>query len=93
MAAIFCSSVMLAILARELVPIGGFALDLCDACSFRDEFLALMGIFPVTYLAARPAPAFMGGSRRAIMEVDRGMIVVSSTNSTKWLVMILLDLA
>jgi hypothetical protein len=43
--------------------------------------LAFTGIFPVTYLAALPAPAFIGGSRRAIMEVDRGMIVVSSTNS------------
>ena len=83
MAAIFCSSVMLAILAREFVPIGVFELDLFDDCSFRDEFLVLIGIFPVTYLAARPAPAFMGGSRRAMMEVDRGMIVVSSTNSRK----------
>jgi hypothetical protein len=83
MAAIFCSSVILAMLASEFVPRVDFTLDLFDDCSFRDEFLVFIGIFPVTYLAARPAPAFIGGSRRAIMEVDRGMIVVSSTNSTQ----------
>jgi hypothetical protein len=81
MAAIRCSSVMLLICAREFVLVVGFVLDLLDDCSFRAEFLVFIGIFPFTYLAARPAPAFMGGSRRAIIEVDRGMMVVSSTNS------------
>jgi hypothetical protein len=47
----------------------------------RDEFFALTGILPDTYLAARPAPGFMGGSRRATTVVDLGMIVVSSSYS------------
>lgn len=82
MAAIFCSSVIL-LIAKVFVMVVGFALDLLDDCSFRDEFLVFIGIFPFTYLAARPAPCFMGGRRRAIMEVDRGMIVVSSSYSVQ----------
>lgn len=57
------------------------ALGLTDECSFRVEFLAFTGIFPDIYRAARPAPALSGGRRRAMIEVDRGMIVVSSSYS------------
>ena len=61
--------------------VAGFTFDFFAACSFRDEFLAFRGILPVIYLAALPAPGFMGGSRRAVTEVERGMIVVSSSYS------------
>ena len=60
----------------------GFALL---ACSFRDEFFALTGILPVTYLLAFPAPFLMAGSRRARTVVDRGIIAVSSSYSYTWL--------
>ena len=69
---------MLLVLAKAFV---GFAPGLVEDCSFRDEYLVLIGIFPLTYLAARPAPCFMGGRRRAMMVVDRGMMVVSSSYS------------
>lgn len=61
----------------------GFVLGLWVDCSLREEFLAFTGIFPDIYLAARPAPGFMGGRRRAITEVERGMIVVSSSYSVE----------
>jgi hypothetical protein len=61
-----------------LVLAAGFALL---ACSFRDEFFALTGILPVTYLLALPAPFLMAGSRRARTVVDRGIIAVSSSYS------------
>ena len=79
MAAILCSSVIaLFIWAMALLA---EIFDLLDDCSFRDEFLVFIGILPFTYLAARPAPAFIGGRRRAIIEVERGIIVVSSSYS------------
>lgn len=59
----------------------GFAVDLLAGCSFREEFFAVTGILPDMYLAARPAPGLMGGSRRAMMDVERGIIVVSSSYS------------
>ena len=59
----------------------GFALGLVDDCSFREEFFAFTGILPDTYLKAFPAPFFMGGNRRAMTDVERGMIVVSSSYS------------
>lgn len=52
-------------------------------CSLREEFLAATGILPETYLAPRPAPGFAAGSRRATTVVDRGMIVVSSSYSSR----------
>jgi hypothetical protein len=55
--------------------------DLFDPCSFRDEFFILIGIFPDMYLAARPAPGLLGGSRRAMTDVERGIRVVSSSYS------------
>jgi hypothetical protein len=83
MAAICCSSVMAPpfIGARPAVLAAGFAADLLAGCSFREEFFAVTGILPDMYLAARPAPGLMGGSRRAMMDVERGMIVVSSSYS------------
>jgi len=79
MAAIRSSSVMeLFICVGPLVLAAGFALL---ACSFRDEFFALTGILPVTYLLALPAPFLMAGSRRARTVVDRGIIAVSSSYS------------
>ena len=50
--------------------------------SVRVELRALTGILPDTYRAAPPRPAFAGGSLLAIIEVERGMIVVSSSYST-----------
>lgn len=38
-----------------------------------------MGTLPDMYRAALPAPGLVGGSRRATTEVDRGMMVVSSS--------------
>jgi hypothetical protein len=79
MAAIRSSSVMeLFICVGPLVLAAGFALL---ACSFLDEFFALTGILPVTYLLALPAPFLMAGSRRARTVVDRGIIAVSSSYS------------
>jgi hypothetical protein len=63
-----------------------FAFVLLADCSFREEFLALTGILPDMYLAALPAPGLMGGSRRAMIEVERGMMVVSSSYSGEVLV-------
>jgi hypothetical protein len=60
----------------------GFVMDLLANCSFREVLLAVTGILPDIYLAARPAPGLMGGSRRAMMDVERGMMVVSSSYST-----------
>ena len=40
-----------------------------------------MGILEETYLWAVPFPGLFGGNRRAIMEVDRGITVVSSAYS------------
>jgi len=57
------------------------AADLVDDCSLREEFFMLTGILPDMYLAARPAPGLMGGNRRAMTEVDLGIIVVSSSYS------------
>ncbi len=79
MATIRSSSVMeLFICVEPFVLAAGFALL---ACSFRDEFFALTGILPVTYLLALPAPFLMAGSRRARTVVDRGIIAVSSSYS------------
>lgn len=64
-----------------LVPfpcIAGLEID----TSVRAELRALTGIFPDTYRAAPPRPAFTGGSRLATIVVDRGTIVVSSSYST-----------
>jgi len=58
-----------------------FALDLLMNSSFRDEFLAFTGILPDIYLAALPAPGLIGGNLRAMTDVERGMIVVSSSYS------------
>lgn len=58
-----------------------FAVALLDDCSLREEFFILTGILPDMYLAARPAPGLIGGNRRAMTEVDRGIIVVSSSYS------------
>ena len=83
MAAIRCSSVMeVFICETPFVPEVGFVMDLLAGCSFREVFLADTGILPDMYLAARPAPCLMGGNRRAMMDVERGMIVVSSSYST-----------
>jgi hypothetical protein len=88
MAAIRCSSVIeLLICMAALVLADGLALL---ACSFRDEFFALTGILPVTYLLALPAPFLMAGSRRARTVVDRGIMAVSSSYSDSWLGLILL---
>lgn len=59
----------------------GFDTTFAAGVSFLDEFLALIGILPVIYRAARPAPALSGGNLLAIMEVDLGIIVVSSSYS------------
>lgn len=59
-----------------------FALVFDADCSFREEFLAFAGILPDMYRAARPAPVFNGGNRRAMMDVDRGIMVVSSSYSS-----------
>ena len=59
-----------------------FVMDLLAGCSFREVFFAVTGILPDMYLAALPAPGLMGGNRRAMMDVERGMIVVSSSYST-----------
>jgi hypothetical protein len=78
-AAICCSSVMPACMG---VGTAGVAVeDLFDACSFRDEFFIFVGIFPDMYLAALPAPGLLGGSRRAMTDVERGISVVSSSYS------------
>jgi hypothetical protein len=61
------------------VPEVGFVMDLLADCSFREVFLDVTGILPDIYLAARPAPGLMGGKRRAMMDVERGMMVVSSS--------------
>jgi hypothetical protein len=60
----------------------GFMLDLFIDCSFREAFFAFTGILPDTYLKAFPAPFFRGGNRRAMTEVERGIIVVSSSYSS-----------
>ena len=60
-----------------------FTLAFDADCSFREEFFAFTGIFPDMYRAARPAPAFSGGNRRAMMDVDRGIMVVSSSYSSR----------
>jgi len=86
MAAIRSSSVIALFIWAAAFVVAGFALDLLVDCSFLDEFLALMGILPVMYLAARPAPGFMGGRRRARTDVDRGIMVVSSSYSIQLLV-------
>jgi hypothetical protein len=75
------SSVMALLIFGTTVELAVFVLDLVVDISFLDEFLAFTGIFPDIYRAARPAPAFKGGNRRAMMEVDLGMIVVSSSYS------------
>jgi hypothetical protein len=62
------------------------AADDFDACSFREEFLAFMGILPDMYRAALPAPGLMGGSRRAMTDVARGMRAVSSSYSSTQLI-------
>ncbi len=80
MAAIFSSSVMALLIWVKAFDVA-FADAVLVACSLRDEFLAEAGIFPDTYLAARPAPGLMGGNRRAMTVVDRWMIVVSSSYS------------
>lgn len=49
--------------------------------SVREAFRALTGILPETYRAAPPLPGRAAGNRRAITEVDRGIIVVSSSYS------------
>jgi hypothetical protein len=64
----------------------GFVVDLSIDCSFLEEFLAVTGILPDMYRAARPAPGLLGGSRRATTDVERGMIVVSSSYSMGLLV-------
>src|SRR4051795_7685232 len=64
----------------------GFARGLSIDCSFLEAFLAATGILPDIYRAARPAPGLLGGSRRATTEVERGMIVVSSSYSVGLLV-------
>jgi hypothetical protein len=86
-AAILCSSVM-ALLICVMPPVfdAVFVLDLLAGCSFREVFFAVTGILPDMYLAALPAPGLIGGSRRAMIDVERGMIVVSSSYSTRRLV-------
>lgn len=64
--------------------VAGLTLDF--DCSLRDEFLAFTGILPDIYLAARPAPGLIGGSRRAITDVERGIMVVSSSYSGTMLI-------
>lgn len=64
----------------------GFVAGLLVDCSFREEFLAVTGILPDIYLAALPAPGLMGGNRRAMIDVERGMMVVSSSYSGGMLV-------
>lgn len=80
MAAIRCSSVMLLFICERAFA-AGFGCGLVDGGSFREEFLALIGILPVMYRAALPAPGLVGGSRRAMIDVERGIIVVSSSYS------------
>lgn len=67
---------------RPFVVEAGFVTDLLVGCSFREVFFAVTGILPDMYLAALPAPGLMGGKRRAMMDVERGMMVVSSSYST-----------
>ena len=76
MAAIRCSSVIELLICMAAGVLAEVLALL--ACSFRDEFFALTGILPVTYLLALPAPFLMAGSRRARTVVDRGIIAVSS---------------
>jgi len=87
MAAIRCSSVIALFICVRPFEVADVFEDLLF-CSLRDEFLALIGIFPDMYLAALPAPGLIGGKRRAMIEVDRGMMVVSSSYSTALLVTI-----
>lgn len=67
----------IAVLSGNLPSEFTFGMDDSALC----EFLGLCGILPVTYLAAPPRPGFRAGSRFAITVVERGMIVVSSSNS------------
>src|ERR1700722_17277446 len=86
-AAMRSSSVMALFNFIELLVLADCLTPAFDAdCSFREEFFAFTGIFPDMYRAARPAPAFNGGNRRAMMDVDRGIMVVSSSYSGRLLV-------
>jgi hypothetical protein len=71
----------LLIFAAALEEVDDFVVDFAPGCSRLEEFLAFTGILPDMYRAARPAPAFNGGSRLAMMDVERGIIVVSSSYS------------
>lgn len=79
MRAMRCSSVILAVFIWAAGVVVGLAADL--ACSLRDEFFAFVGILPVMYRWALPAPFFIAGNRRAMTDVPRGMIAVSSSYS------------
>jgi hypothetical protein len=73
-----CSSVIALVFWVDAL---GAALAVDLACSLRDEFFAFMGILPVMYRWALPAPFFIAGKRRAMTDVERGMIAVSSSYS------------
>ena len=82
MAAMRSSSVILLVICGAEALAFGFETALATGVSFLDKFLALIGILPVMYLAALPAPALSGGSLLAMMDVDLGIIVVSSSYSS-----------
>lgn len=50
--------------------------------SVRLVLRAVTGALPETYRAAPPFPGLAAGNRRAITDVDRGIIAVSSSYST-----------
>ena len=70
-AAIFSSSVMALFICSRALEVALVDAAVRFVCSLREEFLAVTGILPETYLAARPAPGLLAGSRRATTVVDR----------------------
>lgn len=84
MAAILSSSVWAPFISATACDVAGglgLRVGLVAVFSALEEFLAESGAFPDTYRAAPPFPALMAGKRLAMIDVDRGMIVVSSSYS------------
>ena len=77
------SSVMLLLICGAEAAAFGLETAPAAGVSFLEEFFALIGILPVMYRAARPAPAFCGGNLLATTVVDLGIMVVSSSYSTQ----------